>query len=292
MYFDAMAKLVERWGTPQMVSHMQSARLFVFEGAAHEAAVTRSPARVEFLRNMFVLPYPTVAVEDIGTCALVWDGVKGQVGLAGERYVMEFMPMDATANAGAYRDGSSMPEYRLPKGAGQITVCRWTCTWFDETTYRGHAEVMDGFIAAPDEMLVSSALFLPRVRAVDGAAAVGKNATAVIEELAHLCTSERFVVERSLVKPRAAAKGRILRAQDRPTYTLLKPDDARRYMKLPVSAPTGRHPVAHERRAHVRLLQSERFTHKRGQYVPVPACWIGPSESVVSNHRYRVILDR
>ena len=36
--------------------------------------------------------------------------------------------------------------------------------------------------------------------------------------------------------------------------------------------------AAHWRRAHFRRLHSERFTHKRGQFVPVAEAWVGPEE--------------
>ena len=36
--------------------------------------------------------------------------------------------------------------------------------------------------------------------------------------------------------------------------------------------------AAHWRRAHFRRLHSERFTHKRGQLVPVSEAWVGPEE--------------
>lgn len=46
------------------------------------------------------------------------------------------------------------------------------------------------------------------------------------------------------------------------------------------TVPTARQIVlaAHWRRAHFRLLRSEKFTHKRGQLIPVSQAWVGPEE--------------
>ena len=48
----------------------------------------------------------------------------------------------------------------------------------------------------------------------------------------------------------------------------------------------------HERRAHVRLLKSDRFVNKKNQVVRVRSTWIGASEGVSGKYRYRVLLDR
>lgn len=45
------------------------------------------------------------------------------------------------------------------------------------------------------------------------------------------------------------------------------------------------------RRAHWRLLRSEKFTHKRGQKVPVIECWVGPDTWFgLDNKIYKVML--
>ena len=84
---------------------------------------------------------------------------------------------------------------------------------------------------------------------------------------------------------------RIARTHERPSYTILKPHEIRERMKLPM--PVGKRAVTpHERRSHLRTLRSEFFRPtNRGRQILIPASWIGPSESVVGNRRYRVMLD-
>jgi hypothetical protein len=48
--------------------------------------------------------------------------------------------------------------------------------------------------------------------------------------------------------------------------------------------------AAHWRAAHFRLLRAERFTHKRGQRVPVHHSWIGPKEWIgLDDKMYKVV---
>lgn len=101
-----------------------------------------------------------------------------------------------------------------------------------------------------------------------------------------------FVLEQSPLKTREPKKGRILRSPDRSRYVMLNPEAIRRVLGLKAPAeggPGGRLP--HERRRHWRTLQSERFTHRRGERILVEACWVGPSETVVGKTHYRVRLD-
>lgn len=45
---------------------------------------------------------------------------------------------------------------------------------------------------------------------------------------------------------------------------------------------------AHSRRAHFRILRSDRFRHKLGQMIRVKSCWVGPNEWQQSGSIYRI----
>lgn len=84
----------------------------------------------------------------------------------------------------------------------------------------------------------------------------------------------------------------ILRSHQRPIYTVVNTAMLQtRYELGRMSGESGITKSSHFRRAHKRLLTSERFTSKRGQYVKVKHTWIGPSETIINNRRYQVILD-
>jgi len=46
---------------------------------------------------------------------------------------------------------------------------------------------------------------------------------------------------------------------------------------------------AHSRRAHDRILRSEKFKHKRGQTIRIKACWVGPLEWKQDSSIYQII---
>ncbi len=102
-----------------------------------------------------------------------------------------------------------------------------------------------------------------------------------------------FILEQSPVKVRHRKGRKILRSHDRPIYTLLRPAAIRKRMRLPEPSPVEKGKKRpHERRAHIRRLTSDRFVNKRGREIFIPAIWVGPSENVVGNKRYRVLLDK
>ena len=103
---------------------------------------------------------------------------------------------------------------------------------------------------------------------------------------------QRFVLEQSPVRERHWDKHRILRSHDRPQYTILKPQEIRQRLGLPPPEEPGTSKCPHERRGHFRTFHSERFVYVKGQRKWIDAMWIGPSESIVRNTRYRVVLDR
>lgn len=121
---------------------------------------------------------------------------------------------------------------------------------------------------------------------------IGNVITAIEELMLANRDPQLFVFEQTPLRSREPKKGRILRSPDRPRYVMLQPEAIRKIMGLQIPAEGGqggRQP--HERRRHWRTLQSERFTHKRGERILVEACGVGPAETVVGKTHYRVRLD-
>lgn len=83
-------------------------------------------------------------------------------------------------------------------------------------------------------------------------------------------------------------------AAARPRYRLLDLGATKRILRSNENLePMGeaKHNTPHERRAHWKELRSERFRFKRGQRVLVRACWVGSTERIEGQTRYRVLLD-
>lgn len=101
----------------------------------------------------------------------------------------------------------------------------------------------------------------------------------------------RFVMEVSPAKP-VKQGPKLLRQHERSRFVLLTPTEIRkRYIRAGDPAYTGRHVGAHSRRAHWRTLSSDRYVNAKGTRLHIPATWVGPSEAVVGNKRYKVRLD-
>lgn len=103
----------------------------------------------------------------------------------------------------------------------------------------------------------------------------------------------RWIVKREQIQAMPIRPGKIPRSAERPRYILVSHDEIERVIRDPNPANEGvfkdRRP--HRRRAHSKLLSSEKFTWKRGQRVHVKACWVGPEQAEYGGERYTVCLD-
>lgn len=145
-----------------------------------------------------------------------------------------------------------------------------------------------------------------------------RNVSTAYEELIYFNSPTRFILKETKIlkkKPKSNKnKNHIRRSNERPIYTVLKPEEIRRRLNLPTGYTGKSHssPRPHERRRHFRFLSSDRYRYnEKGEELPrkiipygdrkgeeyykkidIPATWIGPSEAVVGSHRYRVVLER
>lgn len=101
----------------------------------------------------------------------------------------------------------------------------------------------------------------------------------------------QFIVECSHTKPRFGNGKKIIRSQDRPRYTVLKPKDISKRYGLGYGG-NGDPREAHYRRAHDHTFRDERFTKMKGKTIVMPAMWVGESERTDGNKRYKVLLDK
>jgi hypothetical protein len=141
------------------------------------------------------------------------------------------------------------------------------------------------------------------------------NAYSTVQEIIYFNQSDRFILEE---KPLVAKKRKkklqqkILRSHERPKYTILKPHDIRKRMRLPKVHIDKKSPIAHERRRHSRWLSNKKYAFdkdgkpREGKIIPygrrkgeiyylhvdVPATWIGPSENIVGNKHYKVLVNK
>jgi len=121
-----------------------------------------------------------------------------------------------------------------------------------------------------------------------------RHVISAIEQLVFANQPHNFILEVSPLKTREPKKGHFSRTHERPHYTLIHPQQARKVMRLPEPLVTETHksPIPHERRKHERILRSDKFTFKKGMKIKVRATWVGPYENVVGNRKYKILLDK
>lgn len=286
MIFDKMLGLIERGGSAKMVDMAKCARLFHFPINPHERLPKEhDEVQIAFLRDMFVQPFPVVAVEDNASCVVIQDLRDNEPGLSHPRIFMELTP--SSPDSSAYKDGVLLREFG-PLGVNMLSI-----GVIDKVAIIGSSgyelSVSDMFIFVYDTSgrQIDVAHFDSDTEV---ARSIATNWMTALEELMLLNSPDRFILERSPVKTRKNPK-KILRSHERPVYTILKPSEIRSRLNIS-SDSTGRHVRVHERRAHPRVLRSEKFKAMRGKTIIIPATWVGQSEKRVGNHYYKVLLDK
>jgi hypothetical protein len=300
MIFDRFAQLIEKHA-PEHIHLLNQAKLFVFPGRAHEVLPkTFTDEDVNFLRETFFLPFDVIAVEDSASCVLIRDEVPGQQGFGKVRHFMECLPLDAPVSE--FREGQNQKMELIDSvtrspyrdvyaiSTGRINSI---IVGGKDDGYRMNGDIFGTIVLNQNRVLLSAAQVERHVQAGEMRQneATLKNFMTALEEVAYFNTPNRFVVEKRFVKHQHVAKGRVARSHQRENYVLLTPDEIRTTLIPHDAQSTGITRAPHERRRHMRLLASEKFTHMRGKSIVIPASWIGPSERVIGNKRYRVMLD-
>jgi hypothetical protein len=312
MIFDQAAGIIERH-IPAVIKRMEQARVFLFDARAQDVLPKHSDVEtVAMLHEHFFLPFPTMAVEDKATCTVLWDTEKDQEGLSGERGFLEIEPIDAW-HVDAFVEGDDPEEAAAikkviegyPEGSVLISEGRFgpvklnpegPIDFMGMVLWSALATKADGIIgvdiASRPKDQESLKLMTPPIL---------RNVNVGLQEVFYFNSPNRFIVEDSPLKAaerhrkRQARKGkhkeRIRRRHDRPTYTLLRPSEIRKRLNLPpLEAHGPKRP--HERRRHSRTYRDGRYKAMKGKTVMIPATWVGDSEAVIGNHRYRILLDR
>ncbi|MBF0400755.1 MAG: hypothetical protein HQL80_07020 [Magnetococcales bacterium] len=273
-YFDRLCRIAEKENDPVLIQYLKEAKLFVFDGDPADFI----PKAVDFdkaeeLINGFFLPFQTVAIEDDKGVVLL------RVDPTSTNHSSDIAVFDLIDNQ---------------NGDAQVTVS----TIYD-IKYTGDPESPLALYLYED---ASAVLFgkddkilrvIPASESDYADTEKFKNIAAALYEVMILNSPSRFVFEIAPARSRQHSK-KILRSHDRPVYTLLTPGEIKkRYGMDGTQSPggAGGGKVPHPRRRHLRTLHSEKFRHKQGQTISIPACWVGPEERRIGNKIYRVRLD-
>lgn len=307
--FDRGLRHVRRYADLRpLVRWFRKARLFVFDLRPHE--LPKEVPKADWLNDNFVLPFRTVALEDRATCTMLEaaDGYP-QFGMPQTLRFLDVIHM-SPEKRNDFCDSPDLErmtdrdavtcfiegQVRVEKIGRRSNALRWPDVTFIGVVYE-HDDMCA--VASQTERLA----WLQPGHPANLGYIIDRNVSAALQEACALCDPETFILEEAPLSwvrreqrdggyERAMARCGLRGSHERPVYRVLKPRHARE--RMGIEAPDdvlhgARRP--HERRGHWRLLKAERFTKKRGQRVWVSPCWVGPSQSVRGNRRYRVVLD-
>lgn len=307
--FDKLCWFAERFPDllgPSLVQMLRQTHLFRFPHAPHEVLPkSYSEAEAQFQNDYFVLPFRTVAIEDLSSCILLWDDVPDQTGMSKRRWFVELAPL-SSASAAAWRDGGIEADVRksLPTDVraeiersfnfsfGQIEVQELKATPSDGSWSFAVGGDLIAYHMLDENGPTRIGMDLLRDYGVQVAENSIRNAMTAIEELMLFNRPDRFIVRESPVRTRDPNSPKIPRSHERDVYTLLRPQEARTKLGLPeLTGRSGR--FVGERRRHVRRYPDdpERWPNAHGKTIIVPATWVGPHEAVVGRRKFTIMLD-
>ena len=114
----------------------------------------------------------------------------------------------------------------------------------------------------------------------------------VIASLIAINDPAKFIIESApIVQVQFRGEWKSQEGQDK-NYIVLNIGEIQKRYQLGISNNKGLGRKSHPRRAHLRVLRSEKFKHKRGQTIKIPAIWVGPKETMINNRIYRVLVDK
>lgn len=295
MVFDRLCAVAERhW--PELRPYLDVARIFEFPGRAHEV-LPKKVSNMERMHEEFFMPFDTVAIEDSAGVVVLRDTEKNQVGLHQKREFIDcFMAhqsMDEFGDSPTHKRHEEEILRGIPADAMIISK-----GWIRYERIKEHqyavGELLESLYCTKDKILVPRDVFgkfmeTDRLSISDPEI---RNAMAAIEEIMYFNTADRFVVEVTNTSTKTRGK-KILRSIERPHYILLKPGEIRERAGIKEdSSPTRQSPVLHERRRHTRLLLSDKFVHKQGQKIIIPATWVGETELYKGKTKYVIMIDK
>ncbi len=302
MIFDKLAGIVEK-EYKNYKSILEEANIFQFDRKYKD-----SLSRLLDINNQqeFFLPFKTTAVEDNSSCVIMYDTIENQVGFD---YPRHFIGGYNATNA-----TEILKEQQIAiSDIGNILVVfsgKFVGKAFQDD--RNRLDATFNFIKLYSEKgLVSDSHKTTDMLRKNGWYKLITNTPLMtLQQLISLNTPDKFVLETTPTRPQKQwwkkKKPKIPRSGSKPLYTILEPNKIRQILKPELK---GKHtsPTFHERRRHKRWLRDEKYRFDSAgkpiepQFCPkgelyykttiVPSTWVGVSEAVVGNKRYKVRLD-
>ena len=303
MLFDLLCKVAEKNPEEELISAaVRNANLFILHDDYVESDLCKIDVDsewVDWAENTFSLPFQVVAFEGPNALVVFIDKTVGTIGIREERIFIYFTKYDMNT-----LDPSDNPPLK------DFTKEQMVSYYEDNTLVNMAIGVTKETNYDLAEAQLSSVVYV--ALAYTSTTKDGLNLSAIPEEhvpphlrdsihnvvmtyfhsLVQCSEPKNFILETHPKKIKDPSKSKkIPRSHQRPQYTLLEPNKIRKIMGLDSpGVPTGKTVRPHERRAHTRILRSERYGDNRGKRINIKATWVGPSEAIVGNKIYKVWL--
>ena len=254
----------------------------------------------------FFLPFKTTAVENNSSCVIMYDPIENQVGFEYPRY---FIGCYNATNAAEVLKEQQMAVSEI----GNILVVfagNFVGKAFQDD--RGGLDAKLNFIKLYSKkgLVANSYKTTDMLKRMGWYKLIVNTPLMTLQQLISLNTPDKFVLETTLTRPKKQwwkkKKPKIRRSGERSLYTILEPNKIREVLN-PEVRNTHMSPVIHQRRRHKRWLRDEKYRFDSAgkfiepQFCPkgklyyktviVPAMWVGASEAIIGNKRYKVRLD-
>jgi len=253
-----------------------------------------------------MLPFPVVAIEDPAGLVILADVEENKIGLNNKRFFIECI--SSSTNTDNF-DSKNMNMSKEEINKLNSRIERWNSD-FNNTYFISvgtinefnvdmdhkigvRGEIQNLFICSEKSLIEK--VDLHRMDRLDHRLKEGPltNVSVALQELIYFNKPKSFILEETPLKineKQMKKNLKIPRSHQRPKYTLLEANDIRRKMGLN-SVDDKQTKIPHERRGHIRTFKNDVFKNKKGQSIWVKSTWVGPSESVVKNKRYKVMLN-
>lgn len=306
MLFDKLAGFAERELVPKRFQGiLREAKLFHFPGRAHEDLPFKDLFSTyrDYVDECFYLPFPKVAIEDTATCVVLWDYSEEAIGLSHRRGFIEISSFDPKRER---EFGVVVASPSQPTSADRRVELKdqFLVTWGELEEFRYLEEANFQGRVIPGGLEIFNKFEPQHLPGLSNFSDLiikesGRNALIAMEEVAFFNLPSRWLVEKAQVNARGHKDPkRILRSQDRPTYTILDPEAIRKILcpdgVMEDGSTCGTSPQPHYRRRHPRVLRADRFatSGRQGSTIFVKATWVGPVEKQVGSWKYKVLVDK
>jgi len=288
MIFDKMCGIIERH-FPDYIHLVEKAKVFYLPKSAQEVMSEFEIQNHLVFYDLFQLPYSITAIDYGDKCLILYDLQESALGIDNRRLVLLYCPQNHYL-----KDNDTYLYVGIIKSAEiKNKSIIMDIDWQHMFLVSKKEKPVDILYHLHDNFKKSKNIEQVESIFERNFNFFMQNINVVINEMYMFSNLNFFILEESPINTKKNKSVKVSRTHQRPLYTILRPHEIREKLNLDAPLAPDRKrgsPIPHERRAHLRRLTKE-SGYKEDKIVKVKATWIGDSEKIIGNKRYKVILD-